>query len=175
MQREETDVCFRLVCHIEGIMEISGFCQRLGNIWHLTSFFLSFDSAQSPRSVNFNLKKKFNLSIHSTKGPQIAYERSFRWKLAHFRYLCQVGHSSLPSSFFVLSHTLQVYFLMCVNTVLQSNALPSHVKITVSRQSLFEDSFQQVRLPTTTFQLSFRTALYITALSQCLLSVCVLL
>uniref|UniRef100_A0AAQ4RGM6 E3 ubiquitin-protein ligase n=1 Tax=Gasterosteus aculeatus aculeatus TaxID=481459 RepID=A0AAQ4RGM6_GASAC len=26
-----------------------------------------------------------------TKGPQIAYERSFRWKLAHFRYLCQVG------------------------------------------------------------------------------------
>uniref|UniRef100_A0A8C7ZST1 E3 ubiquitin-protein ligase n=1 Tax=Oryzias sinensis TaxID=183150 RepID=A0A8C7ZST1_9TELE len=26
-----------------------------------------------------------------TKGPQIAYERSFRWKLAHFRYLCQVN------------------------------------------------------------------------------------
>uniref|UniRef100_A0A3Q2DZA9 E3 ubiquitin-protein ligase n=1 Tax=Cyprinodon variegatus TaxID=28743 RepID=A0A3Q2DZA9_CYPVA len=49
-----------------------------------------------------------------TKGPQIAYERSFRWKLAHFRYLCQ------------------------------SNALPSHVKINVSRQALFEDSFQQI-------------------------------
>ncbi|XP_051542583.1 NEDD4-like E3 ubiquitin-protein ligase WWP1 [Myxocyprinus asiaticus] len=48
------------------------------------------------------------------KGPQIAYERSFRWKLAHFRYLCQ------------------------------SNALSSHVKITVSRQTLFEDSFQQI-------------------------------
>ncbi|XP_049710399.1 NEDD4-like E3 ubiquitin-protein ligase WWP1 isoform X2 [Elephas maximus indicus] len=47
-------------------------------------------------------------------GPQIAYERSFRWKLAHFRYLCQ------------------------------SNALPSHVKINVSRQTLFEDSFQQI-------------------------------
>ncbi|XP_007955845.1 NEDD4-like E3 ubiquitin-protein ligase WWP1 [Orycteropus afer afer] len=47
-------------------------------------------------------------------GPQIAYERSFRWKLAHFRYLCQ------------------------------SNALPSHVKINVSRQALFEDSFQQI-------------------------------
>lgn len=29
---------------------------------------------------------------------------------------------------------------------LQSNALPSHVKITVSRQTLFEDSFQQVRV-----------------------------
>ncbi|XP_018079333.1 NEDD4-like E3 ubiquitin-protein ligase WWP1 isoform X2 [Xenopus laevis] len=50
----------------------------------------------------------------AVKGPQIAYERSFRWKLAHFRYLCQ------------------------------SNALPSHVKITVSRQTLFEDSFQQI-------------------------------
>ncbi|XP_061569016.1 NEDD4-like E3 ubiquitin-protein ligase WWP1 isoform X2 [Cololabis saira] len=49
-----------------------------------------------------------------TKGPQIAYERSFRWKLAHFRYLCQ------------------------------SNALPSHVKINVSRQTLFEDSFTQI-------------------------------
>ncbi|XP_051980664.1 NEDD4-like E3 ubiquitin-protein ligase WWP1 [Xyrauchen texanus] len=48
------------------------------------------------------------------KGPQIAYERSFRWKLAHFRYLCQ------------------------------SNALSSHVKINVSRQTLFEDSFQQI-------------------------------
>lgn len=29
---------------------------------------------------------------------------------------------------------------------LQSNALPSHVKINVSRQTLFEDSFQQVSL-----------------------------
>uniref|UniRef100_A0ABM0MEQ5 NEDD4-like E3 ubiquitin-protein ligase WWP1-like n=1 Tax=Saccoglossus kowalevskii TaxID=10224 RepID=A0ABM0MEQ5_SACKO len=54
-----------------------------------------------------------------TKGPKgafgvpIAYERSFRWKLGQFRYLCQ------------------------------SNALPSHVKLSVSRQTLFEDSFQQ--------------------------------
>uniref|UniRef100_A0A6D2XB74 E3 ubiquitin-protein ligase n=1 Tax=Takifugu rubripes TaxID=31033 RepID=A0A6D2XB74_TAKRU len=30
-----------------------------------------------------------------TKGPQIAYERSFRWKLAHFRYLCQ--SNALPT------------------------------------------------------------------------------
>uniref|UniRef100_A0AAR2J8W8 E3 ubiquitin-protein ligase n=1 Tax=Pygocentrus nattereri TaxID=42514 RepID=A0AAR2J8W8_PYGNA len=50
-----------------------------------------------------------------TKGPQIAYERSFRWKLAHFRYLCQV---------------------MVIVII--------HVKITVSRQTLFEDSFQQI-------------------------------
>uniref|UniRef100_A0A8C9I502 HECT-type E3 ubiquitin transferase n=1 Tax=Piliocolobus tephrosceles TaxID=591936 RepID=A0A8C9I502_9PRIM len=44
----------------------------------------------------------------------LAYERSFRWKLAHFCYLCQ------------------------------SNALPSHVKINLSQQTLFEDSFQQI-------------------------------
>ncbi|CAG9784476.1 unnamed protein product [Diatraea saccharalis] len=58
------------------------------------------------------------------KGPQgaygvpRAYERSFRWKLSQFRYLCQ------------------------------SNALPSHIKITLSRQTLFEDSYHQImRLP----------------------------
>uniref|UniRef100_A0A8C4QTS3 E3 ubiquitin-protein ligase n=1 Tax=Eptatretus burgeri TaxID=7764 RepID=A0A8C4QTS3_EPTBU len=48
------------------------------------------------------------------KGGPIAYERSFRWKLGQFRYLCQ------------------------------SNALPSHVKISVTRQTLFEDSFTQI-------------------------------
>ena len=48
----------------------------------------------------------------------IAYERSFRWKLSQFRYLCQ------------------------------SNALPSHIKITLNRQTLFEDSHHQImRLP----------------------------
>jgi len=60
----------------------------------------------------------------AAKGPKgaygvpIAYERSFRWKLSQFRYLCQ------------------------------SNALPSHIKITLSRQTLFEDSYHQImRLP----------------------------
>ncbi|KAM9503835.1 NEDD4-like E3 ubiquitin-protein ligase WWP2 isoform 2-T2 [Salvelinus alpinus] len=43
-----------------------------------------------------------------------AYDRSFRWKYHQFRFLCH------------------------------SNALPSHVKISVSRQTLFEDSFQQI-------------------------------
>lgn len=47
-------------------------------------------------------------------GVPIAYERSFRWKLGQFRYLCH------------------------------SNALPSHIKISVSRQTLFEDSFNQI-------------------------------
>ncbi|KAK7878019.1 hypothetical protein WMY93_031332 [Mugilogobius chulae] len=64
------------------------------------------------RTTTFNDPRTGKSSV--TKGPQIAYERSFRWKLAHFRYLCQ------------------------------SNALPSHVKINVSRQTLFEDSFQQI-------------------------------
>ncbi len=51
-------------------------------------------------------------------GVPRAYERSFRWKLSQFRYLCQ------------------------------SNALPSHIKITLTRQTLFEDSYHQImRLP----------------------------
>ncbi|KAL1124232.1 hypothetical protein AAG570_002002, partial [Ranatra chinensis] len=51
-------------------------------------------------------------------GVPRAYERSFRWKLSQFRYLCQ------------------------------SNVLPSHIKITVTRQTLFEDSYHQImRLP----------------------------
>merc|ERR1712226_1060569 len=44
-------------------------------------------------------------------GVPVQYERSFRWKLSQFRYLCQ------------------------------SNALPNHIKLSVSRQTLFEDSF----------------------------------
>jgi atrophin-1 interacting protein 5 (WW domain-containing E3 ubiquitin protein ligase 1) len=48
----------------------------------------------------------------------VQYERSFRWKLSQFRYLCQ------------------------------SNALPNHIKLSVTRQTLFEDSFHQLmRLP----------------------------
>lgn len=47
-------------------------------------------------------------------GVPIQYERSFRWKLGQFRYLCQ------------------------------SNTLPGHVKINVTRENLFEDSFQQI-------------------------------
>ncbi|RXG54424.1 Alpha-amylase [Armadillidium vulgare] len=51
-------------------------------------------------------------------GIPINYERSFRWKLGQFRYLCQ------------------------------SNAVSGHIKITVTRQTLFDDSFHQVmRLP----------------------------
>ncbi|XP_035753932.1 NEDD4-like E3 ubiquitin-protein ligase WWP2 [Egretta garzetta] len=47
-------------------------------------------------------------------GSPGAYDRSFRWKYHQFRFLCH------------------------------SNSLPSHVKISVSRQTLFEDSFQQI-------------------------------
>lgn len=51
-------------------------------------------------------------------GVPVQYERSFRWKLSQFRYLCT------------------------------SNALPNHIKLSVSRQTLFEDSFHQLmRLP----------------------------
>ncbi|KAJ8672670.1 hypothetical protein QAD02_003930 [Eretmocerus hayati] len=43
-----------------------------------------------------------------------AYERSFRWKLSQFRFLCQ------------------------------TNAFPNHIKISVTRQTLFEDSYHQI-------------------------------
>ncbi|CAB0045305.1 unnamed protein product [Trichogramma brassicae] len=43
-----------------------------------------------------------------------AYERSFRWKLSQFRFLCQ------------------------------TNAFPNHIKISVTRQTLFEDSYNQI-------------------------------
>lgn len=47
---------------------------------------------------------------------------------------------------FKLYEFLSVYVLLfnVITLWLQSNALPSHVKINVSRQTLFEDSFQQV-------------------------------
>lgn len=53
-------------------------------------------------------------------GPKGAYgvpannERSFRFKLTQFRYLCHF------------------------------NALPSHIKINVTRNNIFEDSFHQI-------------------------------
>lgn len=47
-------------------------------------------------------------------GVPIQYERSFRWKLGQFRYLCQTN---------------------CVN---------GYVKLSVNRDTLFEDSFQQI-------------------------------
>lgn len=63
-------------------------------------------------------------SSYAGKGPNgaygvpVAYERNFKWKLTQFRYLCHC------------------------------NALPSHIKITVSRQNIFEDSFSQImRVP----------------------------
>ncbi|XP_076281171.1 suppressor of deltex [Lasioglossum baleicum] len=43
-----------------------------------------------------------------------AYERSFKWKLQQFRYLCQ------------------------------TNAVANHIKINVNRQTLFEDSYHQI-------------------------------
>uniref|UniRef100_A0A183FJ62 E3 ubiquitin-protein ligase n=1 Tax=Heligmosomoides polygyrus TaxID=6339 RepID=A0A183FJ62_HELPZ len=47
-------------------------------------------------------------------GVSMSYERTFRWKIAQFRYLCL------------------------------SNSVPNHVKITVSRTNVFEDSYQEI-------------------------------
>jgi hypothetical protein len=66
-------------------------------------------------------------TFNDPRGPKIgkgqygvpaAYERSFRWKLTQFRYLCHY------------------------------NALPSHIKIQVARANIFEDSFHAImRVP----------------------------
>jgi len=61
---------------------------------------------QDPRAGNDRSKTGY--------GRAVAYERSFKWKLGEFRYLCQ------------------------------SNSLSNHVKITVSRGNIFEDSFTQI-------------------------------
>uniref|UniRef100_A0A914UPW8 E3 ubiquitin-protein ligase n=1 Tax=Plectus sambesii TaxID=2011161 RepID=A0A914UPW8_9BILA len=47
-------------------------------------------------------------------GVPMNFERTFRWKIAQFRYLCL------------------------------SNSVPNHVKVTVSRNNLFEDSFTEL-------------------------------
>ncbi|XP_043562637.1 NEDD4-like E3 ubiquitin-protein ligase WWP2 isoform X2 [Chiloscyllium plagiosum] len=67
------------------------------------------------RSTTFkDPRTGFDSTSISKSGSPAAYDRSFRWKYHQFRFLCH------------------------------SNALPSHVKISVSRQTLFEDSFQQI-------------------------------
>uniref|UniRef100_A0A8C5A7P5 HECT-type E3 ubiquitin transferase n=1 Tax=Gadus morhua TaxID=8049 RepID=A0A8C5A7P5_GADMO len=47
-------------------------------------------------------------------GPQITYVRDFKAKVQYFRFMCQ------------------------------QHSMPQHIKITVSRKTLFEDSFQQI-------------------------------
>uniref|UniRef100_A0A8C1R5W9 HECT-type E3 ubiquitin transferase n=1 Tax=Cyprinus carpio TaxID=7962 RepID=A0A8C1R5W9_CYPCA len=53
-------------------------------------------------------------SLYVENGPQITYVRDFKAKVQYFRFWCQ------------------------------QLAVPQHIKITVSRKTLFEDSFQQI-------------------------------
>lgn len=84
---------------------------------------LSLPLAQSCHYIFQHNKRLMDLIFYFFRpkgvyGVPRAYERSFRWKLSQFRYLCQ------------------------------SNVLPSHIKITVTRQTLFDDSYHQImRLP----------------------------
>ena len=47
-------------------------------------------------------------------------------------------HDQLVSQYY---ESIYLYFTLSF----QSNALPGHVKINITRENLFEDSFQQVR------------------------------
>ena len=68
--------------------------------------------------THFNTILGYSSSSRGQYGIPMVYERSFRWKLGQFRYLCH------------------------------SNSVSGHIKISVTRQTLFEDSFHQVmRLP----------------------------
>ncbi len=60
------------------------------------------------------LNLNINYSPSGIYGVLMSYVRSFRWKICQFRYLYQ------------------------------SNALPFHIKLTVSRTTLFEDSYHLV-------------------------------
>jgi len=82
------------------------------------TFMIHFDfKIENFRKKNIYIYISSFLFFFSPKGiyrvPR-AYERSFRWKLSQFRFLCQ------------------------------TNALPNHIKISVSRQTLFEDSYHQI-------------------------------
>ena len=59
----------------------------------------------------------------------VAYERNFRWKIGQFRQHCSVCEK-VPC--------------IVLSVPLQTNALPSHIKINVSRNTVFEDSYHQV-------------------------------
>ena len=60
----------------------------------------------------------------------MAMDKSFKFKITQFRYLCLVTHANCIVRIFL--H----YF--------QSNGFPNHVKISVTRTNLFEDSFQEI-------------------------------
>ncbi|CAG2110880.1 unnamed protein product [Medioppia subpectinata] len=85
---------------------------------------MKYTTEGTPYFVDHNTK---TTTFNDPRGPKIgkgqygvpaAYERSFRWKLTQFRYLCHY------------------------------NALPSHIKIQVARANIFEDSFHAImRVP----------------------------
>lgn len=85
---------------------------------------MKYTAEGTPYFVDHNTK---TTTFNDPRGPKCgkgqygvpaAYERSFRWKLTQFRYLCHY------------------------------NALPSHIKIQVARANIFEDSFHAImRVP----------------------------
>ncbi|XP_076358019.1 NEDD4-like E3 ubiquitin-protein ligase WWP2 isoform X1 [Tachypleus tridentatus] len=66
------------------------------------------------RTTTFQDPRMSFNSREGISGGPVAYERNFKWKLTQFRYLCHC------------------------------NAVPSHIKIVVSRSNIFEESYAQV-------------------------------
>ena len=68
-------------------------------------------------------------------GVPAAYERSFRWKLTQFRYLCH--YNAVFNIIEMKSYLIKIFL-----------QLPSHIKIQVARNNIFEDSFHAImRVP----------------------------
>lgn len=107
---------------------------------------------------HFYFKCKLFYLFHSENGPQITYVRDFKAKVQYFRFWCQVcSHTNTNCCRYILiccvtsafkdvtySVSSKSFLLFFTFIFLQQLSMPQHIKITVSRKTLFEDSFQQV-------------------------------
>ena len=94
------------------------------------------DSLTDPRS------KTFEDESATSAGPIAAYERSFKWKVGHFRHLCTVSHTMHATK--ILNWLLLFLSLSLLICYVQANKLPQSILIPVSRSNVFEESFNQV-------------------------------
>lgn len=83
---------------------------------------------------------------HSENGPQITYVRDFKAKVHYFRFWCQVWPfitfiiKTLNKLWYIGTRDISHFYIFTIKQL----AMPQHIKIHVSRKTLFEDSFQQV-------------------------------
>ena len=95
----------------------------------------NFTSCVDPRTdPSRNLGAKGEGDSTGQYGVPAVYERSFKWKVGHFRNLCAVSQYSSR------------YHSNVTTTMAQANRLPEHILIHVSRENIFEESFNHVTI-----------------------------